>query len=181
MTKRPHKPTELIKVRTTRVALGEESVQIQPVKTPAVRREPLPKKSPAAQPAPAQTESSRKNKPPPTLILIGAALVVAALLRLDTSRSNPETSASTELTQMLMEDERRKLSGSFWENDEPGFFGKLIKKLCLGYATSEGCSDKPLHPFRKVYEERGKLLEFPKEPSKRVVEQEIEIRTKSVL
>jgi hypothetical protein len=111
------------------------------------------------------------------LILAGLFLVIVSVSKFRGSSNEVDSEfLPTDPTarEMLVRDDRAKLAMSSWKNEEPGFFGRFFKKLCLGYAKSDGCSSKPLHPFVKVTDDLGIPLAFDKEKDDKVIEQTIE-------
>jgi len=140
---------------------------------------------PATQPKPLFEPVPRNNQLFLRVVLAGIGLVfffqamTGSLLGRSRTVQPLALDNSSELpSDFLMENDAAKTAGSLWKNDEPGFFSKPFRKLCLGHAKSDSCSEAPLHPFRTVYEQVGVELKFPKE-RQHVIEQTIEYRSKA--
>ena len=115
--------------------------------------------------------------------VLGIILVVASLVRLrgDTSGNLDPNLLPTDKTarSMLLTEDSQRLAASVWRNDNPGLIGKIFRKLCIGYAKSDGCNEKALHPLVQVADQLGIELTFPKEEDKRVIDQTIQYNSRA--
>lgn len=155
-------------------------VVVNPVKVSPVKIAQRPEvkiknfSSPPLTPLP-QTPKSKSS----SLIVAfgGIVLILLSLSKLTPSTPKYDSEflpADPTAREMLVRDDPAKMAVAAWKNEEPGIFGRFFRKLCLGYAKSDGCSDAPLHPFEKVAEQMGIKLSFEKEEDKKVIEQTIE-------
>ena len=114
--------------------------------------------------------------------LAGVVLILVSLSKLNTGSKSYESEylpLDPTAREMLVRDDPAKMAAASWRNDEPGFFGKFFRKLCLGYAKSDSCSSAPLHPLMKVADQLGVQLKFDKEEDKKVIEQTIEYKSRA--
>ena len=135
--------------------------------------------SPPAAPLPPPTNSKSGRI---LLPLGGVFLIILAVSRMGSGTKTYDSEflpSDPTAREMLVRDDPAKMAMAAWKNEEPGFFGKFFRKLCLGYAKSDGCSSEPLHPFEKVASQLGITLKFEKEEDKKVIEQTIEYKHKS--
>jgi len=202
-TKKPGQGSAPKESITTPILEAEiPKVQIsKPVETsavPARNTQPTPKSIPQVKVT--RTAEIKLNSfsppPPPPLppvskpksgrLVVALGGVVLILLSLSKLGGGTQTeydydllAVNSEAREMLVRDDRARMAMVSWKNQEPGFFGRIFKKLCLGYAKSEGCSSKPLHPFEKLAAEMGITLNFEKEEDKKVIEQTIEYKSRA--
>lgn len=200
------KPTTLIKVKreahtegVSPTPLPKSEMKVAPQseimfrssasQNPAVVEEPLQQKKIVVEPpqptSPSNTlppvRSQRRNDGFKKAVVVGSALLLltAAIFRGTGSNTNQHASLSGgELEQMLLEDDSAREAHSMWKNEKPSALSKPFRKLCMGYAKSDNCSDEALHPFKEVYAQYGYELRFPEERQK-VIERTIEYKSKA--
>lgn len=144
--------------------------------------------------SPVKVKSFSPSPPPPEEVqkkggagrilvpLGGIVLIFMSLSRLSVgpvSQSTQFPAADPEARQMLEPDDPARINNATWRNDEPGFLGKFFRKLCLGYAKSEGCRSAPEHPFQAIIDAGGRIENFEDEEDKKVVEQTIEHKSRA--
>jgi hypothetical protein len=186
------KPTVLIQTKKP-LEKGPDTAPIDAPRSSGPRTSPsadllIPEARPAGRANPTHVTAPPVKSPPPydppkkkgspaLLVLLALLLVGGAAFKFlgkGPAAQLSGTSGGDLSRSMLLEDDRLKLSHSIWKNEEPGLISRIFHRLCLGYATSDGCGEKPLHPFRQVYDEVGKPLKFASEPDRLVIEQTIE-------
>ena len=142
--------------------------------------------SPTPAPSTFQPVSKPQDAKPKTgrflVPLAGVVLILVSLSKLSNGGKSYESEylpLDPTAREMLVRDDPAKMAAASWRNDEPGFFGKFFRKLCLGYAKSDSCSSAPLHPLVKVADQLGVQLKFDKEEDKKVIEQTIEYKSRA--
>lgn len=172
------KPVETAAVPTKDLRSSEKNIpQVKVTRTSEVKLKNFSPPPPTPLPQPPQSKSGS------LIVAIGGiVLILASLSKLVPSTPKYESEflpSDPTAREMLVRDDPSKLASAAWRNEEPGIFGRFFRKLCIGYAKSDGCSQAPLHPFEKVAEQMGIKLSFEKEEDKKVIEQTIEHKSRA--